>query len=215
MRLFLDTANIEEIREAASWGVVNGITTNPTLVAQAKHRDLKSAIMEIVALVPGHVSVEVTALEPEGMLLEAREYARWSNQVVVKLPATAAGLQALTQLGQEDIAVNMTLCFSANQAILAAIAGAAYISPFVGRLDDVGHDGMALVAEIVGIYRTYQFRTQVLAASLRHPLHVIAAAKAGAQVATMPFRVLQQMIQHPLTDVGQERFLKDWRTLHS
>ena len=215
MRLFLDTANIEEIREAASWGVVNGITTNPTLVAQAKHRDLKSAIMEIVALVPGHVSVEVTALEPEGMLLEAREYARWSNQVVVKLPATAAGLQALTQLGQEDIAVNMTLCFSANQAILAAIAGAAYISPFVGRLDDVGHDGMALVAEIVGIYRTYQFRTQVLAASLRHPLHVIAAAKAGAQVATMPFRVLQQMIQHHLTDVGQERFLKDWRTLHS
>jgi len=215
MRLFLDTANIEEIREAASWGVVNGITTNPTLVAQAKHRDLKSAIMEIVALVPGHVSVEVTALEPEGMLLEAREYARWSNQVVVKLPATAAGLQALTQLGQEDIAVNMTLCFSANQAILAAIAGAAYISPFVGRLDDVGHDGMALVAEIVGIYRTYQFRTHVLAASLRHPLHVIAAAKAGAQVATMPFRVLQQMIQHPLTDVGQERFLKDWRTLHS
>jgi len=215
MRLFLDTANIEEIREAASWGVVNGITTNPTLVAQAKHRDLKSAIMEIVALVPGHVSVEVTALEPEGMMLEAREYARWSDQVVVKLPATAAGLQALTQLGQEDIAVNMTLCFSANQAILAAIAGAAYISPFVGRLDDVGHDGMALVAEIVGIYRTYQFQTQVLAASLRHPLHVIAAAKAGAQVATMPFRVLQQMIQHPLTDVGQERFLEDWRTLHS
>src|SRR3990172_8641150 len=215
MRLFLDTANIEEIREAASWGVVNGITTNPTLVAQAKHRDLKSAIMEIVALVPGHVSVEVTALEPEGMMLEAREYARWSDQVVVKLPATAAGLQALTQLGQEDIAVNMTLCFSANQAILAAIAGAAYISPFVGRLDDVGHDGMGLVAEIVGIYRTYQFRTQVLAASLRHPLHVIAAAKAGAQVATMPFRVLQQMIQHPLTDVGQERFLKDWRALHS
>ncbi len=215
MRLFLDTANIEEIREAASWGVINGITTNPTLVAQAKHRDLKSAITEIVALVPGDVSVEVTAQEPEGMLLEAREYARWSEQVVVKLPATAAGLQALTQLGQEDIAVNMTLCFSANQAILAAIAGAAYISPFVGRLDDVGHDGMALVAEIVEIYRTYQFRTQVLAASLRHPLHVIAAAKAGAQVATMPFRVLQQMIQHPLTDVGQERFLKDWRTLHS
>src|SRR5262245_18031614 len=142
MRLFLDTANIEEIREAASWGVVNGITTNPSLVAQAKHRDLHSAIMEIVALVPGHVSVEVTAQDTEGMILEARESAQWSDQVVVKLPTTSQGLQALTQVRKENINVNMTLCFSANQAILAAIAGATYISPFVGRLDDVGHDGM-------------------------------------------------------------------------
>jgi transaldolase len=215
MRLFLDTANIEEIREASSWGVVNGITTNPSLVAQAKHRDLHSAIMEIVALVPGPVSVEVTAQDTEGMILEAREYAQWSDQVVVKLPTTIQGLQALTQVHKENIHVNMTLCFSANQAILAAIAGATYISPFVGRLDDVGHDGMALVGEIVEIYETHQFQTQVLAASLRHPLHVIAAAKYGAHVATMPYRVLQQMIQHPLTDVGQERFLKDWQSLHS
>jgi transaldolase len=149
------------------------------------------------------------------MILEAREYAQWSDQVVVKLPTTSQGLQALTQVRKENINVNMTLCFSANQAILAAIAGATYISPFVGRLDDVGHDGMTLVGEIVEIYQTHQFQTQVLAASLRHPLHVIAAAKYGAHVATMPYRVLQQMIQHPLTDVGQERFLKDWQSLHS
>lgn len=212
MRLFLDTAKLDEVRQGVAWGVISGVTTNPSLIAQAGHRDVKAAVCEIASLVDGPVSMEVVATDVEGMLLEAREYATWAPNIVVKLPTIPAGLQAAAQLAKEGIAVNMTLCFSVNQALLVAQCRATFVSPFVGRLDDVGHDGMKIVEEIVKIYRAYNVPTQVLAASLRHPLHCIAAAKAGAHAATMPFRVLEQMVQHPLTEIGLERFLADWRS---
>jgi len=209
MKFFLDTANINEIREAAALGVLDGITTNPSLIAK-EGKPFKQAILEICGIVDGPVSVEVVSTDAGGMCKEAHEFAPWHKNVVVKLPTTRDGLKACKCLSQEGIPINMTLCFSPNQALLVAKAGAAYVSPFVGRLDDISHVGMDLVRQIIQIYKNYNFKTQVLAASLRHPLHVVEAALAGAHVATMPFKVLELMFKHPLTDRGLEQFLKDW-----
>jgi transaldolase len=211
MRIFLDTANIEEIREAAKLGVVSGVTTNPSLVAKEERADFKAVIQEISSIIDGPISAEVLSTEPEAMIAEAKELSSWSPNVVVKIPVSAKGLEATSVLSREGIKVNFTLCFSLNQAMLGALAGAKYVSPFVGRLDDVGHDGMQLVAEIVEVFQLYDFSTEVIAASIRHPLHCIAAAKAGAHIATVPYHVLMQMIRHPLTDVGIARFAQDWQ----
>ncbi len=211
MHIFLDTANIDEIREAVALGVISGVTTNPSLVSKEATADYESVVKSICELVDGSVSAEVIAEDTEGMVAEARIKASWAPNVTVKIPITPAGLKATYILSKEDIETNLTLCFSANQALLAARAGASYVSPFVGRLDDIGEDGMALVADIVDIFADYDIDTEVIAASIRGPLHCIAAAKAGADIATVPYKVLMQMIQHPLTDIGIERFLSDWR----
>lgn len=211
MRIFLDTANIEEIRQAAKLGVVSGVTTNPSLVAKEEQADLKAVIQEITSIIDGPISAEVLRSEAEAMIQEARRISSWSPNIVVKIPITAAGLEATSVLSQENIKCNLTLCFSLNQAILSALAGATYVSPFVGRLDDIGQDGMQLVAEIVNTFKYYDLPTQVIAASIRHPLHCVAAAKAGAHIATVPYRVLMQMIRHPLTDIGIARFAEDWQ----
>ncbi|MEW5935586.1 MAG: fructose-6-phosphate aldolase [Bacillota bacterium] len=209
MRLFLDTADVEEIRKGVELGVISGVTTNPSLVARVK-RPLKEVVREICALVPGPVSAEVLARDTAGMVEEARQLAAIAPNVVVKIPITEEGLRAVKVLAGEGIATNVTLVFSPNQALLAALAGATYVSPFVGRLDDVGAEGMEVVRTTVSIFRQYGFSTQVIAASIRHPMHVVAAAQAGAPVATVPYGVLMQMLRHPLTDVGIERFLADW-----
>jgi transaldolase len=211
MKFFLDTANLNEIREGAALGVVDGVTTNPSLVAKEGAGDFKRHVAAICEIVGGDVSAEVTSLDTEGMLREGREYAAIAPNVVVKCPLTRDGLKATRRLTSEGIRVNVTLCFSAAQAILAAKAGAAYISPFLGRLDDIGQNGLELLAEIVEIYDNYDWKTEVLAASIRSPVHVIEAARIGADVATMPFKVLEQLIRHPLTDKGLEQFLADWR----
>lgn len=211
MRIFLDTANIEQIREAAGLGVISGVTTNPSLVARESTADYETVVKTICQIVGGSVSAEVLAEDEGAMLEEARIKASWAPNVAVKVPVTATGLKVTSALSREGIPVNMTLCFSLNQALLAAQAGAAYVSPFVGRLDDIGHDGMALVKEIVDIYTHYGLPTKVIAASIRHPLHCVAAAVAGAHIATVPYGVLMQMIRHPLTDAGITRFLEDWR----
>jgi len=211
MHIFLDTANIEHIRHAARLGIISGVTTNPTLVAREETGDFKAAILEICSIVPGPVSVEALRLEAQGMIEEARQLSSWAPNIVVKIPVSEAGLEAVSVLSRENIKTNLTLCFSANQALLGAIVGATYVSPFVGRLDDIGHQGMEVVADSVEIFKKYDLRTQVIAASLRHPLHTIAAAKAGAHVATVPYSVLMQMIHHPLTDSGIARFAEDWK----
>lgn len=211
MKFFLDTANLNEIREGVELGLVDGVTTNPSLVAKEGGVDFKEHVAAICALVKGDVSAEVTSLDTEGMLREGRDYAAIAPNVVVKCPLTRDGLRATRQLTSEGIKVNGTLCFSAAQAILAAKAGAAYISPFIGRLDDIGQNGLEVLAQIVEIYSNYDWKTEVLAASIRHPIHVIEAARIGADVATMPFKVMQQLIKHPLTDKGLEQFLVDWR----
>ena len=215
MRIFLDTANIDEIRQAAKLGVISGVTTNPSLVAKEKRADMKAVIREISSIVDGPISAEVLSLEPQAMIREAREVSSWSPNVVVKIPVSASGLEAVSVLSKEGIRTNLTLCFSLNQAILGAIVGATYVSAFVGRLDDAGHDGMQLVAEIVEIFDNYKDRlkTQVIAASIRHPLHVVAAAKARAHIATVPYSVLMQMVKHPLTDIGICRFAEDWQRI--
>lgn len=210
MKFFIDTANLKEIREASELGVIDGVTTNPSLIAKEGDVDFKQHIAAICEIVQGDVSAEVTSLDLEGMLREGREYARIAPNVVVKCPLTSDGLKATKKLTDEGIKVNVTLCFSAAQAILAAKAGAAYISPFLGRLDDIGQNGLELLAEIVEIYGNYDWPTQVLAASLRHPIHVIEAARMGTHVATIPFKVIEQLIKHPLTDKGLEQFLSDW-----
>lgn len=215
MRIFLDTANIDEIRQAAKLGVISGVTTNPSLVAKEKRADMKAVIREISSIVDGPISAEVLSPEPQAMIREAREVSSWSPNVVVKIPVSASGLEAVSVLSKEGIRTNLTLCFSLNQAILGAIVGATYVSAFVGRLDDAGHDGMQLVAEIVEIFDNYKdrFKTQVIAASIRHPLHVVAAAKARAHIATVPYSVLMQMVKHPLTDIGICRFAEDWQRI--
>ena len=214
MRVFLDTANIEHIEHGVSLGVISGVTTNPTLVSMEGHKDYRAMVKKICSIVPGPVSAEVVVEGAPAMLEQAREIAAWATNVVIKIPATAEGLEVTSALKKENIKVNMTLCFSVNQALLAALAGASYISPFVGRLDDAGHDGMALVKDIVDVFKNYQdLTTEVLAASIRHPLHCIAAARAGAHIATVPYKVLLQMIKHPLTDIGIERFLADWKSV--
>ena len=210
MKFFLDSANLGEIREAAELGLIDGVTTNPSLISKEGGVDFKEHIAAVCALVAGDVSAEVTSLDAEGVLREGREYARIAPNVIIKCPLTRDGLKATRQLTSEGIRVNVTLCFSAAQAILAAKAGAAYVSPFVGRLDDIGQNGLAVLAEIVEIYRNYEWRTEVLASSIRHPIHVVEAARMGADVATMPLKVLDQLFQHPLTDKGLEKFLSDW-----
>jgi transaldolase len=209
MDLYLDTAEVSEIREIASWGVLGGVTTNPSLVAKSG-RGFEEVIREISAIVQGPVSAEVTATEAAAMIAEGRKLAAIDPNVVVKLPTIVEGLKACKALSAEGIRVNMTLIFSANQALLAAHAGAWCVSPFAGRLDDISWDGMDLVAEIAQIFDIHAIGTRVLAASIRHPMHVLQAAKAGADIATMPAKVFQQLIQHPLTDKGLQQFLADW-----
>ena len=214
MLIFLDTANLDEIHSGAKLGVVKGVTTNPSLVAKegkTDPREYREVVQIIAKTINGPISAEVLALDAEGMLKEGREIAKWAPNVVVKLPCTAAGIETTSALSKEGVKVNQTLCFSVNQALLASHAGAAWVSPFVGRLDDVGHDGIQLVADIVQVFELHKLPTRVLAASIRHPLHVVQAAQAGAHAATIPYKVLTQMLQHPLTDVGEARFVEDWR----
>ena len=213
MKFFLDTANLDEIREAADLGVLDGVTTNPSLVAKEGDIDFGEHIAAICSIVSGTVNAEAVAKDTEGMLREGREYAKIAPNVAVKVPLTRDGLRACKTLSDEGTKVNVTLCFSAPQAILAAKAGASFVSPFVGRLDDIGQDGMELIAEIIDIYSHYDFQTEVLVASVRHPIHIAQAARMGADIATMPFKVFEQLFKHPLTDIGLERFLKDWEAV--
>lgn len=212
MQIFLDTANLEQVRQGAKLGVIGGVTTNPSLMFKEGLADYEAAVKEICSIIPGPVSVEVTAEDTAGMLQQARTMAKWAKNVIIKIPATVDGLEVTSTLAREGIKVNFTLCFSLNQALLAALANAAFVSPFVGRLDDVGHDGMGLVKDIVDVYKEYNYSTRVIAASIRHPQHCIAAAKAGAHIVTVPYNVLIQMMQHPLTDVGITRFIADWKS---
>ncbi len=211
MKFFIDTANLDEIREANEMGVIDGVTTNPSLVAKEGDVDFKEHIAKICSIVKGDVSAEVTALDAAGMIEQGRELAKIAPNVVVKCPLTVDGLKATRALTDEGTGVNVTLCFSAAQAILAAKAGAKYISPFIGRLDDVGTNGMQLIQDIVQIYGNYDFRTEVLAASIRHPIHIVDCAMLGADVATIPFKVIAQLAKHPLTDKGLDAFLEDWK----
>ena len=212
MRLFLDTANLEHIRHGARLGIISGVTTNPSLVSKEGKVNYKKLVQEICSIVPGPVSTEVISQHTAGMLAEAREIAKWASNVVVKIPAGLEGTEATAALAGEGIKVNYTLCFSVNQALLAARAGAAYVSPFVGRLDDIGEDGMLLIGDIMRVFRLYpEIKTEVIAASIRHPQHCLAAAKIGAHIATIPYAVMLQMAQHPLTDSGISRFAADWQ----
>jgi transaldolase len=213
MKIFVDTASLAEIEQAVSWGILDGVTTNPTLLSKAGASDFKTHLKKICDLVKGPVSGEVISLEPDGMLAQARELAAISPHMVIKLPMTVAGLQTCKKLHAQNIPVNMTLIFNPAQALLAAKAGAAYVSPFIGRLDDISHFGMDIVRDIVAILERYGFGASCLAASLRHPLHVVEAALAGAHVATVPWSVLQKLVNHPLTDVGIDRFLADWKKI--
>lgn len=209
MKLFLDTANIDEIREAAALGVLDGVTTNPSLMAK-EDGDYRAMLAEICEIVQGPVSAEVVADDTEEMLRQGRELAKISDHIVIKVPLVAEGIKAVATFAAENIKTNVTLCFSANQALIAAKAGASYISPFVGRVDDVGQNGMQIVSEIIEVYENYAFPTQVLVASVRHVQHVLEAARMGADVATVPFKVIMQMLKHPLTDIGLKKFAEDW-----
>ncbi len=214
MQIFLDTANLEEIRQGARLGVVKGVTTNPSLAAKegiGRLESYKATVQQIARIIEGPISIEVVSTDVEGMLTEAKDIATWIANPWVKLPSTLAGFEVMAALTHEGIKVNQTLCFSVNQALLGAQAGATVVSPFVGRLDDVGHDGMQLVAEIVSVFQRYNIKTKVMAASIRHALHCVMAARAGADIATVPLSVLTQMTKHPLTDAGVSRFLKDWQ----
>jgi transaldolase len=214
MKFFIDTANVNEIREAESLGILDGVTTNPSLVAK-EGKPFKETILEILSIVDGPVSVEVVAIDKDGMLKEAHDFAKWGKNVVIKLPTTREGVKACKALSDEGIKTNLTLCFSPNQALLVAKAGATYVSPFVGRLDDISQDGMAVIRQIVEIYDIHGYDTQVLAASIRHPMHVVDAALAGAHVATIPAKIIDMMFNHPLTDKGLAAFLKDWEKVQS
>jgi transaldolase len=212
MKFFIDTANIEEIKQASALGMVDGVTTNPSLVAKEK-REFKGLIKEICDIVDGPVSAEAVSLDAQGMVKEAQDLARIADNIVVKIPLIEEGLKAVAILAREGIKTNVTLCFSPVQALMAAKAGAAYISPFVGRLDDISHVGMDLVEQILSIYENYGFDTEVIVASIRNPIHVLDAALMGADIATIPFKVIQQLIRHPLTEIGLEKFLADWKRL--
>ena len=210
MKLFVDTGRIDEVRKAAEWGIVDGVTTNPSLIAQAG-RGFKETVLEICSILPnGSISAEVVGTTVEDILREGREIASWSPNIVVKVPMTPAGIAATRQLTREGVRVNMTLVFSPAQALLAAKAGATYISVFVGRVDDVSSEGMRTIEDAVQIVENYGFDSEVLVASIRHPMHVVEAARLGAHIATMPFKVMEQLFQHPLTDIGLKRFLDDW-----
>ncbi len=210
MKIFLDTANIEEIKKAVSWGILDGVTTNPTLVSREGKVDFKTRVKEICEVVNGPVSAEVVSTNYDGMVNEAHELSKIAENVTIKIPMTKDGIKAVSTLSKEGIKTNVTLVFSANQAILAAKAGATFVSPFIGRLDDVGNDGVNVLADILEIYKTYGFKTEVIAASIRHPEHVRQVALLGVHIATIPFKVLQLLFEHPLTDKGLKRFLSDW-----
>ena len=209
MKFFIDTANIEEIKTAEEWGLLDGVTTNPSLIARER-KPFKDIVKEICSIVDGPVSIEAVSMDADGIISEARALSSISANVVVKAPMTLQGLKAVKALSAEGIKTNVTLVFSAVQALMAAKAGATYVSPFVGRLDDISHDGMELVEQILDIYGNYGFSTEVIVASVRHPLHVLDSARMGAHIATIPFKVLEQLSKHPLTDIGIDRFLKDW-----
>lgn len=213
MKLYLDTANVKEIQEGAKLGLIDGVTTNPSLVAK-EGRSFKEMLLEICKMVDGPISAEVVAIESEAMVKEGRDLAKVHKNIVVKVPLIPEGLRATKQLAAEGIRVNVTLCFSPTQALLAAKAGAWCVSPFIGRLDDVSSDGMALIRQIVTIYKNYDFKTQVLVASVRHPQHVVEAALAGGHICTMPYAVFQQLVKHPLTDLGLKKFLADWEAMN-
>ena len=209
MKLFIDTANVNEIKEAAGWGIVDGVTTNPTLIAK-EGRNFVEVVKEICAIVDGPVSAEVVSQDAEGMLKEAEPLLKIHRNITIKIPMTLEGLKAVKALSQRGVMTNVTLIFSVNQALLAAKAGATFISPFVGRLDDISENGMDLIADIIRIYNNYGFKTQVIVASVRNPVHVMESAKMGAHIATVPFNVMKQLASHPLTDNGIKRFLDDW-----
>lgn len=212
MKLYLDTANVKEIQDGANLGLIDGVTTNPSLVAK-EGRSFKEMLLEICKMVDGPISAEVVGVESEAMIKEGRDLAKVHKNIVVKVPLIPEGLRATKQLSAEGIRVNVTLCFSPTQALLAAKAGAWCVSPFIGRLDDVSSDGMALIRQIVTIYKNYDYKTQVLVASVRHPQHVVEAALAGGHICTMPYSVFQQLAKHPLTDIGLKKFLADWETM--
>ncbi len=209
MKLFLDTANIDQIREIAAWGVLDGVTTNPSLVAK-EGRDFRETIMDISKIVDGPISAEVVATTADKMVAEAREYAQWHKNVYVKIPMIPEGLKALSQVSKEGIKTNVTLIFQPSQALLAAKAGASIVSPFIGRLDDVSQEGMEVISQIKTIFQNYSYKTEVLVASVRHPVHVVDAAMIGADIATLPYGVFKKLAHHPLTDIGLKRFLDDW-----
>jgi len=212
MKIFIDTANLDEIKQAMALGVCDGVTTNPTLVSK-EGKDFKEQILEICKTVPGPISAEAVSLDLDGMLEEARTISSWAKNLVIKIPMTEDGIKAVKILRNEGIKTNVTLVFSVNQALLAAKSGATYVSPFIGRLDDIGEEGMNLVTDILTVYRNYNFSTEVIVASVRHPMHVVQAAILGAHIATVPFSVIRQMFKHPLTDIGIKRFLDDWAKL--
>ncbi|MFP4015787.1 MAG: fructose-6-phosphate aldolase [Halanaerobiales bacterium] len=212
MKFFIDTANLDEIREIKDWGVLSGVTTNPSLIAKEGDVEFEDVIKQITDMVPGPISAEVISLETDGMVEEARKLAAIADNVVIKIPMTPEGLGAVSILSDEGIKTNVTLVFSANQALLAAKAGATYVSPFIGRLDDISQDGMQLVRDIADIFSWFGIDTEIIAASIRHPFHVIEAAKAGSHISTVPYAVFKQMVQHPKTDEGIEKFLADWET---
>lgn len=209
MKIFLDTANIDQIKEVNSWGILSGVTTNPTLLAK-EGREFKSTVKEIAAIVDGPISAEAISMKKDEIVKEARELSKIADNVVVKIPITSDGLGATKILSSEGIKINMTLIFSSNQALLSALAGASFVSPFVGRLDDISHDGVQVLSEIINIYQNYDFETEVIAASIRHPLHVLQAAQIGVDIATVPYDVVKKMVKHSLTDKGIEKFLEDW-----
>lgn len=209
MQFFIDTANVDEIRELASWGILDGVTTNPSLIAK-ENKDPRELLAEICGLVNGPVSAEVVSVDAKGMVREAHELSPIHKNIIVKVPLTVDGLKACKVLSSEGTIVNVTLCFSPNQALLAAKAGASYISPFIGRLDDISQTGMEIIRDIKLIYQNFGFKTKILVASVRHPLHILEAARIGADVVTAPFKVLESLVKHPLTDIGLARFLKDW-----
>lgn len=212
MKLFIDTANIDEIKEINEWGVICGVTTNPSLIAK-EGREFKEVVKEIAGIVDGPISAEVISLDKEGMLKEARELAKIHPNIIIKIPMTKEGLKAVKVLDNEGIKTNVTLIFSANQALLAARAGATYVSPFVGRLDDIGNEGIYIIEDIVEVFNMHNINTEIIAASIRHPIHVLDAAKAGAHISTIPYKVFVQMLTHPLTNSGIDKFLKDWDSL--
>lgn len=212
MKIYLDTANLGEIREAARWGILSGVTTNPSLMARETGADFKETIQRIAGLVDGPISAETVSEDADGMVEEGVEYSAWHHNVIIKVPSTTAGLEAVSRLGRRGIRCNVTLCFSTGQALMAALAGAFVVSPFIGRLDDLSQDGMDLIREIAAVYeQNPEIRTRILAASIRHPRHVVEAALAGAHIATCPFKVLVKCMSHPLTDSGMASFLADWR----
>lgn len=214
MKIFIDTANLDEIKQAADMGVLDGVTTNPSLVSKEGHKDFRSMLEKIASIVDGDISAEVVSTKCDEIVKEGRELAKIHKNIVVKVPLIAEGLKAVKIFASEGIKTNVTLCFSPSQAILAAKAGAYIISPFVGRLDDISQNGMELIAQIVQIYNNYDYKTQVLVASVRHPIHFVQGALMGAQISTMPFKVIEQLVKHPLTDIGLAKFLDDWKKLN-